>query len=167
MGCMSSAPQTEEEMIKNAFKSAGGNEDEIEVIKIEQVLLMLVTDITDDEIKSYKTQIPNNGNGKILYIKFKNWYLSSNIYYISNIRKIFKQVDKNRDGFIDKNEFELLLIKVINKLLNRSDENVPKEHVDAAIDILYKTDKLGCQEFVDWFQKSTYWEMRWRNKATS
>ena len=160
MGCLSSVP-SQQDAIAKAFASVDsyGN-DQIDVDDIGKVLLMLVSDVTDEQVEGCKSQIKRAENLKISYLDFEEWYLSSEVYIVSFIKKKFDEFDKDKDSYVSEQELRPLLKKIVWELL---DEQVAKEQLDTVIQVLMNTSSgTSKQEFVEWFTKSLYYEQATR-----
>lgn len=93
---------------------------------------------------------------RISYLDFEEWYLSSEVYIISFIKRKFDEFDKDKNAYINVQELESLLKRIVKELL---DDSIVKEELDTAIQILTSAGgSTSKEEFVDWFRKSLYYE---------
>mmetsp|Transcript_18104 Transcript_18104/g.16197 ORF Transcript_18104/g.16197 Transcript_18104/m.16197 type:complete len:125 (+) Transcript_18104:82-456(+) len=122
---------------------------------------MLISDVTDEEVEGCKNEIKRQENGKIHYLDFEDWYLSSPIYIVSFVKKQFDEFDNDSDGYINEQELEPLLKKIVSELLS---ENVVKEQLDTIGQVLFddKHNKTDKASFIEWFKCSLYFEQATR-----
>jgi solute carrier family 25 phosphate transporter 23/24/25/41 len=105
--------------------------------EIQQTLRLLRLPYTDSYVNDLMNTVDTDKNQSISYHEFRDYILAK----YRELHELFQQFDTNKDGVIDRNEVEQMLVK-----LNMPHQMEDVERLLARID----TDKSGSIDFDEW-----------------
>jgi K+-dependent Na+/Ca+ exchanger-like protein len=121
--------------------------------ELKQLFNLLECYISPGELEEVFQQLDEDNDGTINQREFTNWYCRSEERILSQVRHVFDKIDANKSNTIDKDELKTLLAML--------DPHVTDEHVEQAIDAMYKhgsREEITFEEFSDWYKDSIIYE---------
>jgi len=148
--------------VKATFKQVDAdNSGFIDKDELRAVLQKLGGDVNDEEVDSCYSELDEDGNGKIDFAEFRNWYMRSETKIKKDVTALFNKFDHNGDGNISVDELEEL-VKACN-----GDSSPPPtaEEVESARKLLDANGdgQISEEEFMNWYQSSKFFETKKAN----
>jgi sodium/potassium/calcium exchanger 2 len=123
--------------------------------ELKELMEMLGTVVTEDEIDSALYELDENNDGKVDLKEFTKWYIKSELRLKSELRTTFDEFDVDNSGTIDGDELRELL-KALGTKVNDVDVQATLEEAH----ITGPLDQISFEEFELWYTQSKYWEQR-------
>jgi len=128
---------------------------ELNVQQIKQMSTKLGQKLTDNAIASIFAKMDKNNDGKIDAKEFITWFNAEatkegiKSYFHQKIFNVFKAIDTDGSGFIDRKELNEISVRIGHDLSKAKIDTIFKE-MDANND-----GKIELNEFIEWMDKET------------
>lgn len=123
--------------------------------ELKELMEMLGTTVTDDEVDQALRELDDNNDGKVDLKEFTKWYIKSEMRLKSELKTTFEEFDVDHSGTIDGRELRELL-KALGTEVNDMDVQATLEEAH----ITGPKDQISFEEFELWYTQSKFWEQR-------
>jgi K+-dependent Na+/Ca+ exchanger-like protein len=163
--------------VRATFLSIAGEKNKISKVELRRLLQCMGVDaeVTDEQVSQAFEKLDKDQDGSIDWAEFKEWYSSSEAKIWADCDTVFKEIDRDGNGSICRDE----LVYLLDTILGR--EPGPAEVDEAWLELLSKLgeDEVQRQEnggdemsipqdlFNEWFAKSVFFEDRQKAGAAA
>jgi len=99
----------------------------------------------ETDVKILMDALDENGDGMISLVEFTNWYINQKIRATSSIEKLFNVYDQDRDGFLNRSEFQALITAV-------NGTEPPQEMIELILKNIGPSDLITLNNTITWFE---------------
>lgn len=127
----------------------------LDMQEVKEMAIRLGTPLPDDRVKEIFDQMDKNKDGKVQSDEFMEWFNDETTkagiksYYHQKTKKIFKEIDTDRSGFIDEQELRDVTVRLGQEFDEKKVKAIFKD-MDAN-----KDGKIQLHEFMAWMDKET------------
>jgi sodium/potassium/calcium exchanger 2 len=128
----------------------------LDVNELKRLLTMLgghEGDYDEGKLAKLRTELDTDGDGFVSRAEFKKWYLTSETRLQHQCKRIFDEIDKDKDGIINANDISVLVAHLASAGRGADPES-------AAAEFSEEISSGGCDypSFQQWYEKTIFWK---------
>jgi len=113
--------------VQQTFDHLDKNKDEkLDVNELKALLKGIDLPAKEEEAVKLMTELDKNDDGTVDFAEFASWYIGSERRIKRDINNLFDKYDKEKNGYLEKNEV-IALLEETNKMTKNEIQDVVKE----------------------------------------